>query len=514
MAIEDFYSKHDYTTMIVPHFRNSSSHAVAAASSAIDLLKNTEVLAILGPQKSYQADFVVDIGEEVRVPIISFATSPTLSPKQSTYFIRSAWCSSSQAKAIAAIVKAFGWREVVVVYEDSNYGRGLLPFLTEHLIYTNALVSYQSVISPNANNSQIRVELVKLMSMQVRVFVVHVPTALASRFFQLAKEVGMMSKGYGWIVADPLTSLLDYVDLDAIEAMQGVVGVKAYVPKSSELKEFTRRWSKRFHKENPEMDRTELNVFGLWAYDSITALAEAVERVGVTSPKFKKPVERGSLTDVESIGTSNTGPSLVHFIRNYRFKGLSGDFSITNGELKPFAFEVVNVIGRGGNRVGFWTEEYGISKELKPDNKGGVYSTNVKSFGGILWPGQTTVVPKGWELPISGKKLRIGVPMRRGFTEFVKAERDAETNIVQGTGFCIDVFTQVMGSIPYAVPYEFIAMEPPFHGPSAGDDIFSGVNVERQMSFFLVFYCLAVVERAKSLANYSGRRSMMQWWEM
>lgn len=33
MAIEDFYSKHNYTTMIAPHFRNSSSHAVAAASS-------------------------------------------------------------------------------------------------------------------------------------------------------------------------------------------------------------------------------------------------------------------------------------------------------------------------------------------------------------------------------------------------------------------------------------------------------------------------------------------------
>lgn len=266
---------------------------IALFSAAIDLLKNTKVLAILGPQKSSQADFVVDIGEEVRVPIISFATSPTLSPKQSTYFIRSAWCSSSQAKAIAAIVKAFGWREVVAVYEDSDYGRGLLPFLTEHLLYANALVSYQSVISPNANNSQIRLELVKLMSMQVRVFVVHVPPALASRFFQVVKEAGMMSKGYGWIVADPLTSLLDCVDSDAIEAMQGVIGVKAYVPKSSELKEFTRRWSKRFHEENRDMDRTELNVFGLWAYDSITALAEAVERVGVTSPKFKKPVERG-----------------------------------------------------------------------------------------------------------------------------------------------------------------------------------------------------------------------------
>lgn len=33
MAIEDFYSKNSYNTIIVPHFRNSSSDVVAAASA-------------------------------------------------------------------------------------------------------------------------------------------------------------------------------------------------------------------------------------------------------------------------------------------------------------------------------------------------------------------------------------------------------------------------------------------------------------------------------------------------
>ncbi|KAL6517260.1 hypothetical protein OROHE_017966 [Orobanche hederae] len=63
------------------------------------------------------------------------------------------------------------------------------------------------------------------------------------------------------------------------------------------------------------MDRTQLNVFGLWAYDSVSALAEAVERVGVASPNFKKTAERGNLTDLEAIGTSNTGTSVAPLIR-------------------------------------------------------------------------------------------------------------------------------------------------------------------------------------------------------
>ncbi|PIN11777.1 Glutamate-gated kainate-type ion channel receptor subunit GluR5 [Handroanthus impetiginosus] len=454
MALEDFYAKRNLSTKIVLHFRDSRSDVVGAASAAIDLLKNIQVIAILGPQKSIQADFVIDIGDKAKVPIISQATSPALSPKESPYFIRSAQCSSHQAKAIAAIVKEFGWRQVVFIYEDTNYGSGLVPFLTKEFLENNALVSYQSLISPSATNDQIFRELYKLMTMQTRVFVVHMLPPLASRFFRMAKEANMMRKGYAWIMADALTSLLDSVDSKTIEAMQGVLGVKAYVPRSDKLDNFTRRWKKRFHNENPDMDKTKLNVFGLWAYDSLTALAVATERVGVE--RFKKPITRGNLTDLEGIGTSNIGSSLVPLIRNFRSNGLSGDFQIVDGELMPSAFQIVNVIGKGEKRVGFWTEKHGISRKLKTnDHNKDVYS--VKKA--ITWPGETSEVPKGWEMPTNGQKLRVGIPDMGRFSEFVKVERDNETNAVIATGFCIDVFEAVMSSLPYAVLYEYIPFE-------------------------------------------------------
>ncbi|XP_057770093.1 glutamate receptor 2.7-like [Salvia miltiorrhiza] len=475
MAIEDFYSNRNHSTVIVPHFRDSMSDVVAAASAAIDLLKNTQVMAILGPQKSNQADFVIDIGERVRVPIISPATSPALSPKESPYFIRSAWCSSSQAKAIAAIIKGFGWKEVVVVYEDSNDGTGLLPHLSVNLLQSNVVVSNLSSISPSAENDQVLEELYNLKAMQTRVLIVDMLPDLASRFFQMAKEVGMMTEGYAWVISDPLTSLLSSVDSVTIEAMQGVLGVKAYVPRSEEVRGFTKRWSKRFHEENPNIDRTELNVFGLWAYDSTTALAEAIERVGVPSPRFKKPVDGGNSTDLEAIGTSNSGSSLASAVRNFASKGLSGDFKITNGQLQPSAFEIVNVIGKGDNMVGFWTEKYGISKELKMDDDKPVYSTEKDNLRGILWPGQTSNVPKGCR-----KKLRVGVPHKTGFSEFVNVVRNTETKAVEATGFCIDVFEEVMRSLPYAVQYEYIPFETADY-PSVGyyDDLVNQIYLEK-----------------------------------
>ncbi|KAL1538008.1 glutamate receptor 2.8-like isoform X2 [Salvia divinorum] len=459
MAIEDFYSNRDYNTMIEPHFRDSRSDIVTAASAAIDLLKNTQVMAIIGPQRSIQADFVIDIGDKVEVPIISPATSPSVSPKDSSYFIRSAWCSSSQVKAIAAVVKKFGWREVVFVYEDTNYGSGLVPYLTVDLLKSNAVVSHQIVLSSDATEDRIRQELFKLLNMRTRVFVVHMLPDLASRFFKVAKEAGMMGKGYAWLIADVLTSLLDSMNPQTMEAMQGVLGVKAYVPKSVELIDFEKRWRKRFYIENPEMDRTELNVFGLWSYDSITALAEAVERAGVTSPQFNRSVDRGNLTDLGAIGTSLAGPSLVGWIRNHTSKGLRGDFNISNGELQPSAFEIVNVNGGKEIAIGFWTEKCGISRELKPDDHQDNCSSEKENLDPIVWPGKESKVPKGWEIPVSREKFRVGVPAKAGFNEFVEVKKNEETGVVEAKGFSIDVFEKVWEKIPYNVPVEYVSFD-------------------------------------------------------
>ncbi|KAL1551840.1 glutamate receptor 2.7-like [Salvia divinorum] len=475
MAIQDFYSKNSYKTMIVPHFRDSSTDIVSAASAAIDLLKNTQVMAIFGPQTSIQADFVIDIGDKAKVPIISPATSPSLSPQESPYFIRSSWCSASQAKAIAAIVKNFGWREVVVVYEDTTYGIGLLPFLTEDLLESNALVSNMTSISPSAENDGILETLFELKKMQTRVFVVHMLPPVALRFFKMARRAGMMEEGYAWIIADALTSLLDSVDPETIEAMQGVVGVKAYSPSSSEVQNFTRRWRKRLRQDYPELERSELNVFGLWAYDSVTALAESVERVGVdASPRFKKTVGGRDPTDLEAIGTLNSGPKLAPLLRNFSSKGLSGDFMIKNGELQASVFEIMNVVGKGANTVGFWRENKGISKRLQ-----GGGDDPKQRLGAVVWPGQTSQAPRGWEVAAANaRKLKVGIPIKCRARQLVNVSRDEETGRVNATGFCIDVFEEAMRSLPYPIKFEYI----PFQNADQNSPYYNYESLIQQLS--------------------------------
>ncbi|KAL6123353.1 hypothetical protein ACLB2K_075875 [Fragaria x ananassa] len=60
-----------------------------------------------------------------------------------------------------------------------------------------ARVPYRSAIPPTATNDQLVGELYKLMTMQIRVFIVHMTPSLGSRLFAKAQELGMMKEGFG-----------------------------------------------------------------------------------------------------------------------------------------------------------------------------------------------------------------------------------------------------------------------------------------------------------------------------
>lgn len=176
--------------------------------AAEELIKNDEVQAILGPQTTPEAKFVVELGAKNQVPIVSFsATSSSLSPKRSPYFIQMAGADSSQSKAIAAIVKGFGWKEVVIVYED-GYQDGFIKYLSDATRDAGIQISLTSAIYSSASDSQIADELQKLKGASSRVFLVHVTSLLGSRIFVHANTAGMMSEGYAWLATDGLSNFL------------------------------------------------------------------------------------------------------------------------------------------------------------------------------------------------------------------------------------------------------------------------------------------------------------------
>ncbi|KAK3133386.1 hypothetical protein QOZ80_6AG0535880 [Eleusine coracana subsp. coracana] len=473
LAMEDFYAAHqNYSTKLVLHIRDSMSDDVQAAAQALDLLENYNEETIIGPEKSSQAMFISDLGNKSHIPIISFmATSPTLSPSSLPYFVRAALNDSAQLNCIASTIKAYGWRKVVPIYEDTDYGRGIIPGLVDALQEINAHVPYRSVIPTSATSEQITNELFKLMTMQTRVYIVHMSPALTSILFIKAKEIGMMNKGYAWIITDGLTNLIDSLHPSVVESMNGALGIHFYLPKSTELNNFTMRWNMRYQIDNPTDTPLKLNIFGLWSYDTIWAVAQAAEKVGLANTKFRKPVATKNLTNLEALKTSNNGPKLLKAIMQHKFIGLSGKFDLSDRQLVVSTFQIINIVGRGWREIGFWTVQDGISRKLNQSKNGTTYSSTLSDLNPVIWPGESIDIPRGFEIPVSGKKLKVGV-RSSGYPEFIKVEMDQITGAAKASGLSVDVFEEAVKMLPYAVPYEYVLFGSPEDTSSRSYDDF------------------------------------------
>ncbi|KAL5699298.1 hypothetical protein ACHQM5_030223 [Ranunculus cassubicifolius] len=331
MALSDFYSDHaDYKTRLVPHTKDSQSDVLGAAFAAMKLVKDYKVDVIMGPQRSDQTEFIVDLGSQLRIPIISFsATIPSIYSR-SDYFIRTTPDDHTQVKAIAAIAQFFMWRKVILVHEDTDYGTRLVPYLINVFQEKFTRIAGRVAISPLATDDQIFEELDKLVSMQTSIFVVHMSASFGAEFFLKAEARGMMTEGYVWIITSGLMNVMESMKADVISAMQGVLGVNPYYPRSDRVENFTLRWRKKFIDDNPDLLDAEMITFGLQAYDSTVALAMAAERVSDLRSSLKDKIAKEFL-DME---VSQSGPKLLEEIKKTGFEGLGGKFRLVNGQLE------------------------------------------------------------------------------------------------------------------------------------------------------------------------------------
>jgi glutamate receptor, ionotropic, plant len=430
------------------------------------LLQNIKTEAIIGPQKSTQAAIVSEIGNKSQVPVISFsATSPALSSMNVPYFVRTTINDIAQVTTITSLIKAYGWREVVLICDDDDFGRGIIPYLADGLQEINVKFSYHSLIPISSTEDEIQNELFKLQTMRTRVFIVHMSSSLGSILFLNAKKLGMMSEGYVWIMTNGVTNMIGSFNPSVNSAMRGALGVRLYVPKTTELDNFTTRWKKRFQEDCPQEIYSEPSIYALWAYDTIHALAMAVEDAKSNNIKSATP----SMTSDITLNVFPNGPQLLKVLSNITFQGLSGNFVLVNGQLQYTAFEIINVVGQGIREIGYWRGKQGFSKQVDASKN---YSTYPEDLNPVIWPGESIKVPNGWEIPNRRRKLvvgeinssspdsgtlRVGV-IKSSYTEFMEVETDTVTKKAKPRGYTVDVFVEAMKRLPnYQYEFELFA---------------------------------------------------------
>ncbi|KAJ1397584.1 Solute-binding protein family 3/N-terminal domain of MltF [Sesbania bispinosa] len=456
-------------TKLVLHMQTSNCSGFDGMVQALRFME-TDVVAILGPQSSVVAHIISHVANELRVPLLSFAaTDPTLSSLQFPFFVRTTLSDLYQMAAVAEIIDHYGWKEVIALYVDDDYGRNGVSALDDALAARRCRISYKAGIKSGAevDKGEITNLLVQVALMQSRVIVLHVHSNSGFMIFNVARYLGMIQEGYVWIATDWLSTVLDSSSLpsETMDVLQGVLVLRQHTPDSDKKRAFFSRWNKLTG------GSLGLHSYGLHAYDTVWLVAQAVDAFfsqgGVVSCTNYTSLhdDKGSGLNLDAMSIFDNGTLLLNNILKSNFVGLTGPvkFQPDKSLVRP-AYDIINVVGTGMRRIGYWSNYSGLSivpPEIlyaKPPNR----SSANQQLSSVIWPGETLSKPRGWVFPNNGKQLRIGVPIRVSFREFVSP--------VQGTdmfkGFCVDVFIAAVNLLPYAVPYRFVPFGDGHQNPS------------------------------------------------
>lgn len=476
VAIEEAVKDVNANSSILPgtklnvNMQNSNCSGFLGMVGALQFMES-DIVAVVGPQSSVVAHIISHVANELQVPLLSFAaTDPTLSSLQFPFFLRTTQSDLDQMTAVADVVDYYGWRNVIAIFLDDDYGRNGVSALDDALASRRCEVSYKAGIPPGAsvNRGDIMDILVKVALMESRVIVLHAYPELGFTIFSVARYLGMMGDGYVWIATDWLLSALDSnspLPSETMDSMQGVIALRQHTPASDKKKAFLSRWS------NLTAGSFGLNSYALCAYDTVWLIAHALESFfsqgGVISfsddPRLQST--EASKLHLNAMNIFDGGTFLLKNILQSDFVGLTGriKFDSDRSLILP-AYDIINVIGTGIRQIGYWSSYSGLSTLTpeslysRPPNR----SSASQQLYSVVWPGEIVTKPRGWVFPNNGKQLRIGVPNRVSYREFVSQVKG--TNISKG--FCIDVFTAAVNLLPYAVPYQFIPFGDGQNNPS------------------------------------------------
>ncbi|KAM1023973.1 hypothetical protein ACFX2I_037184 [Malus domestica] len=473
-AVKDVNSNSSilHGTKLAVNMQSSNCSGFLGMVQALQFME-TDIVAIIGPQSSVVAHIISHVSNELQVPLLSFAaTDPTLSSLQFPFFVRTTHSDLYQMTAVAEMVDHYGWKEVIAIYIDDDYGRNGVSTLDDKLAERRCRISYKLGIPPGhgATRGDLMDLLVKVSQLESRVIVLHVNTDLGLNVLSVAQYLQMMGDGFVWIATDWLSSLLDSalpLSPEIMDTMQGVLVLRQHTPDSDRKRAFFSKWNKLTG------GSLGLHSYGLYAYDSVWLVAHAIDAffnqggiISFSNDSRINSVDKGGSLHLEAMSIFDDGPLLLKNILQSSFLGLTGPVKFdSDRSLALPAYDIINVLGTGFRRIGYWCNYSGLSTvppEMlysKPPNR----SSASQQLYSVVWPGEILSKPRGWVFPNNGKQIRIGVPIRVSYREFVSKVRGTDNMF---KGFCIDVFTAAVNLLPYAVPYRFIPFGDGKNNPS------------------------------------------------
>ncbi|MQL73744.1 hypothetical protein Taro_006092 [Colocasia esculenta] len=438
---------------------DTSCGAFQGLIGALRILEK-DAVAIIGPQSSTVAHTIAFVSNELQTPLVSFAaTDPTLSSIQFPYFLRTTQSDFYQMWAMADLINYYGWKEVITVFVDDDYGRNGVSALGDELAKKLSKIIYKVALPVGASYNDIFDLLKGSKFIGPRVYVVHVNPDSGPLIFSVAQHLHMMTDEYIWLATDWLSTSLDSnktVGNDILN-FEGVIYFRQYVPQSHRRRNFVSRWNQLQGKGGV---RYQLNTYGLHAYDTVWGVAHAInellnESENITFSSSINLQDAEGKVQLGELKTFDNGQLLLKKLLLLNFNGISGPIQFdSEHNLMRGVYEVINVGHSVIHPIGYWSTHSGLSVSV-PSN---LYINVSRNFSEnqhlhhVIWPGGKTVTPRGYVLASRERPLKVGVPYRASYVQFVTKTRETHEVV----GYCIDVFKAALELVPYDVPYQFV----------------------------------------------------------
>lgn len=326
------------------------------------------------------------LANTARVPVIAYdATYPDLD--NNLMFLRTVASDVYQSQVIVDWIKLNGWKRVVVINSDSNYGRGGVRTLMSY-VQTNQL-DYQQleIVRSRVNDPTYVPELVtqmtQLYNLDYNIFVLNVETPLHNLTWFAANRAGLWGTRV-WLVTDYVATVNDMrssLDPSLTAGVRGLVGIR---PKNSgsNFADFVVAWRALDPTRYPEAGPgTTPSSYAASTYD---ATSLAIQGLAATLNQ-SIPVRQlnGSVNATLGLALSNLGMldgGLDYYstLTSLTLNGVSGkiDFD-TDGVFLEANYEVINFQAANDNFVSIytWTPAIGLTST----GVGVQWGTNVKT---------------------------------------------------------------------------------------------------------------------------------------
>ena len=416
-------------------------------------VSETNVVGIVGPHLSREAQVISKFGERIGIPVVSYsATDPDLSDRRMhPAFYRTVPSDAAAALAITKLFERYKWTSSILIYQNDAFGSAGAKVIGEAFELSGMTIADMIVF--DIATQAIRGNLTsRLLKSATRVIVLWADPTFTANILQEAVSKNLLGPRYLWILSSGIR--LNSFNESLAHALIGMVSVE---PVSSGqidapinetlLYEACTIWETKERASFPGCNR--VNPYALFTFDATWLLIQSLQQLCSqgTNDSSRPCLSFGNSSycfDRELINSS----ALLHQISTMKFLGVSGpiEFDVHGADrTRGIHYIAANVQSSPMGLTFVPVLKYSETKEWQP----------LQATHDMVWPGKSSKVP-GDRATISGVTLRIGLIESRPFT-MIDEHRQNKSDL---TGYIPDLiellrkrmnFTPELRIAPYSV---------------------------------------------------------------